>query len=119
MKKFSKTFKVDLTDTAKEVGSGELEVLATPALAAMIENTANHYVQQQLSDEETSVGSKINLKHLKPSPVGAIIVVKLILVEGQLPKINFTFEVFQEDKLIAVGEHQRVIVIKSGFYENL
>lgn len=119
MKQFSKAFKVDSKDTAKQVGSGELEVLATPALIAMVENTANSYVQTQLPSEETSVGSKINLKHLSPSPVGAQILVKMIVKEQKLSKIDFTFEVFQEEALIAVGEHQRVVVNKSSFFENL
>ena len=76
MKKNTQHFVVEETQTAHALGSGELEVLATPALAAMIENTCMKSVEQELSDGETTVGTLLNLSHRRPSKVGQEITVQ-------------------------------------------
>ena len=66
---FTKEFLKE-SQTAKMLGSGDLEVLGTPALAAMIEQTAKEAVKDQLSVGETTVGTVLELRHLFPSAVG-------------------------------------------------
>ena len=62
------------TNTAKFMGSGDLEVLATPSLVAFLENAAKTYLNTFLSDEFGSVGSNININHLAPTLVGRVII---------------------------------------------
>ena len=56
--------------TARAIGSGELEVLATPKLAALIEEAAWRSVSSALDEGQTTVGTKLELSHLAPTPTG-------------------------------------------------
>ena len=60
-------------NTADYIGSGDMAVLATPAMVALMENAAMMAVAPHLAEGETTVGSMISTSHLKPSKVGAII----------------------------------------------
>lgn len=119
MKEFSKKFVVGSKDTAKEIGSGDLDVLATPAMLAMVENTTKEYLHKELASEETSVGTLINAKHLRPSKVGATITVKVKVESQETSKINFSFDVFDEEEIVATGIHQRAVILTDVFWDKL
>ncbi|WP_086313106.1 hypothetical protein A5821_000694 [Enterococcus sp. 7F3_DIV0205] len=119
MKEFSKKFVVGSKDTAKEIGSGDLDVLATPAMLAMVENTTKEYLHKELASEETSVGTLINAKHLRPSKVGATITVKVKVESQETSKINFSFDVFDEVEIVATGIHQRAVILTDVFLDKL
>ncbi|MBP1045669.1 thioesterase family protein [Enterococcus sp. BWM-S5] len=119
MTTYSKQFTVEPENTAQMVGSGDLEVLATPALIAMVENTARDFLRQELTEGETSVGTKIDTKHLRPSKVGAEITVKITQEARIKAKADFSFEVYDGAELIAVGTHQRVVVATEIFLSKL
>lgn len=119
MEEFSKEFVVGSKDTAEEIGSGDLAVLATPVLIAMVENTAKEYLHKELASEETSVGTEIEAKHLRPSQVGAQITVKVKVDSQEKAKINFSFEAFDNGKIIATGTHQRAVILTDVFLERL
>jgi fluoroacetyl-CoA thioesterase len=116
---FSKKFTVTLEQTAKAVGSGDLEVLATPSLSTMIENTAKDYLAKELTSEETSVGSYLELNHLKPSAVGADIIIYLNSVIKDRAKVTYTFEAYDAERKIATGQHVRFIVKTAPFLAKL
>ena len=101
-------------DTAKAQGSGQLEVLATPRLVALMENAAMLTVAQSLSPEETTVGGQISITHLAPSAVGAEIAAT---IEGK--KLTFSVSAKEGDKLIGEGTHVRFIVNKEKFISKL
>lgn len=119
MEKFSKLFVVKESDTAKHMGSGDLNVLATPAMIAMVENTAKDLLNTKLTHEKTSVGSFIEAKHIKPSKVGAEIKVNVMMEYNELSKVNFSFEVLDSGTMIAKGNHQRVVILTDAFLKNL
>lgn len=119
MKEFSKKFVVGLNDTAKEIGSGDLEVLATPVMITMVENTAKEYLHKQLAPEETSVGTLIEARHLHPSVVGAQMTIKVKVASQEKTKINFSFEVFDNEQVVAIGIHQRAVILTDVFLEKL
>lgn len=116
--KYDKTFKVTPNDTAKALGSGGLVVLGTPALVAMIENTCYEVLQKALTDGKTSVGTLVNLHHLRPSSVNDEV---LVSCEGQkkAEKYHFTFEAYCFGEKIATGEHQRVVVDSERFLKKV
>ena len=60
-------------DTAVALGSGDLPVLATPRMAILLENAAMVAVATELPDGSTTVGGHIDVSHLKPTPIGAVI----------------------------------------------
>lgn len=103
--------------SAKNMGSGDLEVLASPALVALVENFCKSLVD--LSEEESSVGTFFDLNHLKATKIGATIKVKILKKEVEGRKLLFIYEVYEKDKLIAKGSHKRVIISVASFLEKL
>ena len=61
---YTSTTVVDSTNTAIALGSGDMEVLATPAMVALMENVAMNAVAPHLEDGQTTVGSHIETSHL-------------------------------------------------------
>ena len=116
---YSKDFVVGASHTAKIAGSGDLDVLATPVMLAMVENTAKEFLGKELADEETSVGTTIAAKHLKPSKIGAEITVKVKWETQAKNKIDFSFEVYDGSVLVATGTHQRAVVLTDVFMSKL
>ncbi len=105
--------------TAKNVGSGDLSVLSTPALLAMMENCAKELLSQQLSEQETSVGFAVELKHLAPSPVGAVIEVQAVITEQNGKKATFEIEAYDNQRMIGQAHHTRVIVNNEQFMRKM
>ena len=81
-KKFSQQFTVTENNTAKFMGSGDLDVLATPSLVAFMENAAKNYLNTFLTEDLGSVGSNININHIAPTLVD-----KEITINGEITKI--------------------------------
>ena len=106
-------------DTAISQGSGQLEVLATPRLVALMENAAMLTVAPSLSPEETTVGGMISITHLAPSPVGAEIAATAVLEKIEGRKLTFSVMAHEGDKLIGEGAHVRFIVNKERFVSKL
>ena len=106
-------------DTAKAQGSGQLEVLATPRLVALMENAAMLTVAPSLSPEETTVGGQISITHLAPSAVGTEIAATTVLEKVEGRKLTFSVTAKEGDKLIGEGTHVRFIVNKEKFMAKL
>ena len=117
--KHSTVMTVTEGNTADYIGSGDMAVLATPAMVALMENAAMLAVALKLEEGETTVGSMISTSHLKPSKVGATILAEaeLTAVEGR--KLTFAVKAFDGETLIGEGEHIRFIVNRDKFLSKL
>ena len=106
-------------NTAEFIGSGDMAVLATPAMVALMENAAMLAVSLKLEEGETTVGSMISTTHLKPSKVGNMVsaVAELTAIEGR--KLTFKIEAYDGETLIGEGEHVRFIVNREKFLSKL
>ncbi|MCQ2608198.1 MAG: thioesterase family protein [Bacteroidales bacterium] len=106
-------------NTAKTMGSGNLDVFATPAMVALMENAAMNAVANELPQGSTTVGSLMNTTHIKPSGIGAIITAtaELVAVEGR--KLTFHVSASDGDSIIGEGEHVRFIVDIERFMEKV
>lgn len=106
-------------NTAEFIGSGDMAVLATPAMVALMENAAMLAVALHLEEGETTVGSMISTSHLKPSKVGATVsaIAELVEVDGR--KLTFKISAYDGDKLIGEGDHVRFIVNREKFLSKL
>ena len=119
-KEFKENYLVQEDNTAKNMGSGDLDVLATPSLVAFMENAAKNYLNIFLTDELGSVGSNININHLAPTLIG-----KEITVQGKITEIIkekiiiFSLEAYVEDKKIGDAIHTRVIINNEKFLSKL
>ena len=97
------------------VGSGDLRVLATPIMLALMENAAMLCVADSLEEGNTTVGGHIAASHIKPTGIGHTVsaTAELVGVEGR--KLKFKVSASDEDGLIGEGEHLRFIVGREKF----
>lgn len=118
-KTFTHTFVVSPQMSAIQVGSGLVDVLATPAMIAQIEKFASEDIATFLQPNEVTVGYEINVKHLLPSKIGATIKCVITITQIVKNRICLTAEVIDNDKTVATATHTRVIVDKQRFSERL
>lgn len=113
--KYTSSVVVEKGNCASAVGSGGLDVFATPSMVALMENAAMNAVAPYLPEGSTTVGSEINVAHNRPSGVGAVVTAtaELVAVEGR----RLQFKVVAEDGGGAIGEgtHVRYIVDAERF----
>ena len=117
--KKEKYFIVKETESAKDIGSGDLEVLATPILVAYFENVSKDLVTPYLTEGDTTVGINININHLAPSKIGNQILIKSELIEINKRILTFKLEAFDKDILIGERTHKRCIVNINKFLGKL
>ncbi|MEI7504838.1 MAG: thioesterase family protein [Paludibacter sp.] len=118
-KSFSQTIVVPENQTAIFLGSGILPVFATPAMIALMENTAMK-VLSDLPEGKTSVGISMNTNHLKACLVGEKIHCKATILSFEGRK--YTFHVIATNEngdIIGEGTHERVIVDVEKFMSKL
>lgn len=112
-----KKFVVSEEMLASRVGSGLVNVFATPSMIAAIENTAAMSVQPELEEGKTTVGISINVSHVAATPLGMEVRVETELTEAASNGRVMTFKVtcYDEAGLIGEGTHQRAVVDRTRF----
>lgn len=101
--------------TAKVMGSGTLDVYATPAMIALMENTAYESVATELEAGMGTVGTLMNVKHVAASPIGMKITCQTELVKVDGRALTFSVKAFDGAGLIGEGTHERFIVQEDKF----
>ena len=108
---------VEREDTAKEVGSGDLLVYATPCMVALMEGAACEAIAACLSDSQTTVGTALNIEHISATPVGLEVRAEATVTEVAGKVITFDVHAFDEAGEIGKGTHKRVIINSQKFLE--
>lgn len=106
-------------NTAIALGSGDMPVLTTPAMMALMENAAMLAVASELEDGETTVGGHIESSHLRPTPVGVEVTATATLEKIDGRKLYFKIVVRQGETIIGEGTHLRFIVNREKFLSKL
>jgi fluoroacetyl-CoA thioesterase len=101
--------------TARALGSGDVPVLATPAVLALAERAARLALRGRIGNEDTSVGSWAELSHLAPTPPGVTVSATARLVEVDGRRLTFQLVVRDGTGEIATGRHGRVVVRRERF----
>ncbi len=106
-------------DTAAKVGSGNMQVFATPMMIGLMENSALKAVDEHLGEGFATVGIHVDIKHLAATPVGMKVkaISKLVKIDGK--KLLFEVEAYDEEKKIGQGNHTRYIVKIDEFLKRL
>lgn len=104
-------------DTALAIGSGDVPVLATPRVVALVEQAAVEALAPHTRDSETTVGYRVQLDHLAPTAVGESVTAEAVLetVEGR--RLTFRVSVSDARGLVAAGKLTRVVVDRDRFLE--
>ncbi|MBU3185928.1 thioesterase family protein [Clostridium estertheticum] len=110
---------VEKSDTANSYGSGDLDVYATPAMAALMENAAKNGIKKKLPVGYTTVGIEISVKHIKPTPVGVKVRAEAILEKAEGKKLTFKVEAFDDMGKIGEGTHIRYVVKAEEFIKKI
>lgn len=106
---------VDESKLAKNVGSGNVALLSSPIMIALMEEAAWKGVAPYLEDGFGTVGILVNVKHVKPTPVGQRVTAEAELREIKGKRLIFRVSASDEQGLIGEGEHVRVLVNEAEF----
>jgi len=121
MKGLTYTSQLTVTDavTAISMGSGDMPVLATPAMMALMENAAMLAVAHHLPEGSTTVGGHISASHLKPTKLGDTVTATATVTHVEGKKIEFKVEARCGDTLLGEGTHLRFVVDREKFMRRL
>jgi predicted thioesterase len=106
---------VVIDDTAIAFGSGDVPVLATPRLVALVEGATFRAVAGELTDDLTTVGVRVELDHLLPSPLGAVLHIATVLERIDGRRLTFGVRTTDRERIVAEGTISRVIVTRERF----
>lgn len=113
--KFSIERRVTEHMTARVMGSGTLDVFATPSMIALIEETAWRSVAPHLESGMATVGTLLNVAHVAPTPVGMTVKCETELTEVDGRRLVFSVTVSDECGEIGRGTHERFIINEEKF----
>lgn len=106
---------VDVSMTAAAVGSGDMEVLATPCMILLMELAARKAVAETLDPGWTTVGTSVEVSHLAPTPAGEPVSATATVRRVVGSRIEFDVEARNGDTVIGRGSHTRAAVLAERF----
>lgn len=109
------TLRVEERHTAKMMKSGTLDVLATPALVAFVEECAWTSVQSYLDEGQGTVGVSVQMVHKAPTPLESEVKCQTELIQVDGRKLTFAFTVSDSVGEVASGVHERFIIDTEKF----
>ncbi len=104
------SMEVRVGNTAIEVGSGSVPVFATPMLVAIMENAAINAITEHLPQGTSSVGTRVDCRHLAATPIGMKVTARAELVEVDRKRLLFKIEAFDEEEKVGEGQHERFLI---------
>jgi predicted thioesterase len=110
---------VEKAHSAKEIGSGDIDVLATPMLIALMEAAALAAVQSYLATGWTTVGTRVDIEHLRATPLGGKVTAEATLLKRENRLLEFVVEAHDNFGLVGQGMHQRFIINEDKFLSKL
>jgi fluoroacetyl-CoA thioesterase len=112
-------FLVEEQHTAYHIGSGDERVLGTPWMISFMERVSNRLVLGHLPEGYMSVGIHVNVKHLAPTPVNALVRIKAEVVNVIKNRVLLQVDAWDHLEKIGEGAHMRAAVEKAQFMERV
>lgn len=106
---------VSEANTAEQLGSGSVAVLGTPALVGLMEGAAIQALEGHLAEGQTTVGGRIDVRHLAPTPVGMNVRARAELQEVDGRRLVFHVEAWDAVERIGEAEHVRFVIDEARF----
>lgn len=113
--KGSRSVVTDETNSAKAMGSGTLNVFATPAMIALMEETAWKSVTPYLEEGQGTVGIRLEISHMAPTPLGMTVLCESELIEIDGRRLIFEVSATDGKDIIGRGRHERFLVTNEKF----
>ena len=111
------TFTVEEQHTAYHIGSGDERVLGTPWMISFMERVANRLIAQHLPEGYLSVGTHVDVKHLAPTPIHAVIRVRVEILEVVKNRVRLSVEAWDGQEKLGDGTHWRAVVERDRFVQ--
>ena len=108
---------VTSANVATNVGSGRVEVFATPMMIALMEKAAILSVDPYLEKGQSTVGTRIDVSHDAATPVGMRVWAETEVIAIDRRKITFSVKAYDECGPIGEGTHERFIIDVEKFQE--
>ncbi len=105
--------------TAKHLGSGSILVYATPAMIALMEGAAVAAIDPRLAEGETSVGTRLEVRHVAATPIGQQVRARAEVTGVDGRQVTFSVQAWDELELIGEGTHTRFIIDLARFEQRL
>jgi predicted thioesterase len=111
--------RVTEVNTAKHLGSGNVEALATPEMVRLMEQAGVAAVDRLLPEGQCTVGVALDIRHLAATPLGMTVTARaeLLTVEGR--RLTFRVEAFDQVEKVGEGTHQRYIIDADRFQQRV
>jgi fluoroacetyl-CoA thioesterase len=104
---------------ATRLGSGSVEVYATPAMVALMESAAVAAIEGLLPEGQSSVGIALDVRHLAATPPGQRVRARAEVVEVDGRKVTFQVQAWDEQELIGEGTHTRYVIDVARFMQRV
>lgn len=101
--------------TADHIGSGSLQVFATPAMVAFVEQVCRQMADQRLPDGQATVGVRVDIRHLAPTPLGGQVRLRAEVTAFDGRVIEYKVQLWDETELIGDGQHIRAVIDEARF----
>ena len=105
--------------SAARVGSGLVDVFATPMLVALVEQTCYESVLPYLDEGQGTVGTLVNVSHLSATPIGRRVWCDSELTDVDRRRLVFTIKAYDDAGLIGEGTHERFVIDTAKFMDKL
>lgn len=115
----TKEIYVTENDTASKLGSGNLDVFATPSMIALMENVSKDVVEGSLPEGFSTVGIEVSIKHIKATHLGMKVRCDSVLEKIDGKKLTFKVEAWDQDGKIGEGSHDRFIINIESFMKKI
>ncbi len=105
--------------SATHLGSGTLGVYATPSMALFVEQVCRQMIDPILPEGQASVGVRIDLRHLAPTPVGDTVRLRAEITSIEDNLVSFQAQIWDSKEMIGEALHQRVVIDVERFLKRV
>jgi fluoroacetyl-CoA thioesterase len=96
-----------------------VDVLSTPRLIQLIEGAAIHALHNDIAPDQLTLGARIDIKHLAPTPLGMKVTAHALLKSVEKNRFFFLVDAYDEKEKVAEGEHERTVVSRERFLQKV
>jgi fluoroacetyl-CoA thioesterase len=105
--------------TAEAFGSGLVPVYATPAMVGLMEAAAVAALEGCLADDQTTVGTRLEISHLAATPLGDHVRAEAVLLAVDGRRLAFQLTAYDSTEKIGEGRHERAVISRARFMDKV